>query len=147
MALRWRFAQGQSVSERLEQGVAYLAPDDRHPGLVDRRTIQISDTPACGGFRPSGTHLFESAARAYALAAMVIILTGMGDDGCARLGALRRAGGGIIAQDEATSVVFGMPAAAIAAGLPHITLPLDSIGPRLRAWLGASPASQGVKGE
>jgi two-component system, chemotaxis family, protein-glutamate methylesterase/glutaminase len=70
----------------------------------------------------------------------------MGDDGCTGLGALRRAGGRIIAQDEATSVVFGMPAAAIAAGLPHITLPLNLIGPRLQAWLGSSPPLQGAKG-
>lgn len=133
--------------ERLEGGVAYLAPDDLHLGLSDRRTIQISNTPPCGGFRPSGTYLFESVARVYGSSAVGVILTGMGDDGCTGLGALRRAGGRIIAQDEASSVVFGMPAAAIAAGLPHITLPLDLIGSRLQAWLGSSPALQGAKGK
>jgi two-component system chemotaxis response regulator CheB len=129
---------------RLEHGVAYLAPDDQHLGLFDRRTIQISNQPSCGGFRPSGTYLFESVARVYGSAAVGVILTGMGDDGCTGLGALRRAGGRIIAQDEATSVVFGMPAAAIAAGLPDLTLPLDLIGPRLQAWLGTS-AMQGQR--
>lgn len=129
------------IGERLASGVAYLAPDDHHLGVADRRTLQVSGAAPCGGFRPSGTYLFESVARVYGSSAVGVILTGMGDDGCAGLGALRRAGGRIIAQDEATSVVFGMPAAAIAAGLPNVTLPLDLIGPRLQAWLGSS--SQG----
>jgi two-component system chemotaxis response regulator CheB len=132
--------------ERIENGVAYLAPDDRHLGLHDRRTLQVSSSPPCGGFRPSGTFLFESVAQIYGGSAVGVILTGMGDDGVTGLDALRRAGGRIIAQDEATSVVFGMPAAAIAAGLPHITLPLDLIGARLQAWLGPIPHVQRAKG-
>lgn len=132
--------------ERLENGVAYIAPDDQHLGLLDRRTILVSNSPSCGGFRPSATTLFESVARTYSSSAVAVILTGMGDDGCTGLGAVRRAGGRIIAQDEATSVVFGMPGAAVAAGLPTITLPLDLIGPRLQAWLGPPPTVNRVKG-
>ena len=89
--------------------------------------------------------MFESVARVYGSSGVDVILTGMGDDGCTGLGALRRAGARIIAQAEATSVVFGMPAAAIAAGLPHITLPLDLIGPRFQAWLGSPPALPGAE--
>jgi two-component system chemotaxis response regulator CheB len=125
-------------AEPLENGVVYVAPDDHHLGVLDRRTLQVSGAPPCGGFRPSGTYLFESVARVYGSSAVGVILTGMGDDGVTGLGALRRAGGRIIAQDEASSVVFGMPAAAIAAGLPNLTLPLDLIGSRLQAWLGPS---------
>lgn len=132
--------------ERMVGGTVYLAPDDRHLGVTDRRSLHISNTPAIGGFRPSGNFLFESVARVYGSAAAGVILTGMGDDGCSGLVALRRAGGRIIAQDEATSVVFGMPAAAIAAGLPHITLPLELIGSRLQAWLGPSLAPPVAKG-
>ncbi len=139
--------QVAQTGERLENGVAYLAPDDHHLGLLDRRTLQVSSTPPCGGFRPSGTYLFESVARVYGSSAVGVILTGMGDDGCTGLGALRRAGGRIIAQDEATSVVFGMPAAAIAAGLVHLTLPIDLIGPRLQAWLPAPSAASSAKGK
>ncbi|MEO6603736.1 MAG: chemotaxis-specific protein-glutamate methyltransferase CheB [Polyangiaceae bacterium] len=141
-SLKVKVAEGGA---HLEAGVAYLAPDDRHLGLSDRRTLLVSSTPPCGGFRPSGTYLFESVARVYGSSAVGVILTGMGDDGCTGLGAVRRAGGRIIAQDEATSVVFGMPAAAITAGLPDIILPLDLIGPRLQAWLGSPPALQGRK--
>jgi two-component system chemotaxis response regulator CheB len=134
------------AGERLVHGVAYLAPDDRQLGLLDRRTLQVSAAAPRGGFRPSGSFLFESVASVYGTAAVGVILTGMGDDGCAGLVALRRAGGRIIAQDEATSVVFGMPAAAIAAGLPHATLPLELIASRLRAWLPPAPAQERQKG-
>lgn len=131
---------------RLESGVAYIAPDDRHLGVLDRRTVLVSTAPTRGGFRPSGSVLFESVAAVYGSAAAGVILTGMGDDGTAGLVKLRNAGGRIIAQDEATSVVFGMPAAAIAAGLPHVTLPLELIGPRLRAWASASRKPEDAKG-
>lgn len=132
--------------ERMLGGTVYLAPDDRHLGVVDRRTLHVSNTPAIGGFRPSGNFLFESVARVFGSAAAGVILTGMGDDGCSGLVAMRRAGARIIAQDEATSVVFGMPAAAIAAGLPHITLPLELIGSRLQAWLGPGSSLPSAKG-
>ena len=134
------------AGERLENGVAYLAPDDRHLGLVDRRTVQIAAAPPCGGFRPSGSVLFEAVARIYGSSAVGVILTGMGDDGCSGLATLKRAGGRIIAQDEASSVVFGMPAAAISAGLAHITLPIQLIGSRLLAWLGLTTTPKRVKG-
>ncbi|HZT82138.1 MAG TPA: chemotaxis protein CheB, partial [Gemmataceae bacterium] len=80
---------------------------------------------------PSGTHLFESAARACGPALVALILTGMGDDGVAGLRAVRQAGGQVIAQDEDSSVVWGMPGAAVAAGLADSVLPLDAIPIRL----------------
>ena len=61
------------------------------------------------------------------------MLTGMGDDGCSGLAALRKEGGRILVQDEKTSVVFGMPGAAVQAGLADWTLPLPDIGPMLSA--------------
>jgi two-component system chemotaxis response regulator CheB len=67
----------------------------------------------------------------YGRKALGIILTGMGRDGVEGLRALRGAGGRVIAQDEATSIVFGMPGATVAAGLADDVLPLDAIGPRL----------------
>jgi two-component system chemotaxis response regulator CheB len=142
-ALRVKVAES---GERLTNGVAYLAPDDHHLGVSDRRTLQVSNAPPCGGFRPSGTFLFDSVARVYGSAAVGVILTGMGDDGCTGLVALRQAGGRIIAQDEATSVVFGMPAAAIAAGVVHLTLPLELIASRLRAWFPQAPTQERQKG-
>jgi two-component system chemotaxis response regulator CheB len=77
-------------------------------------------------------------ARAYGPSALALILTGMGDDGVLGLRAIRQAGGQVIAQDEKTSIVFGMPGAAVAAGLATLVLPLEAIGPRLAVLAGMS---------
>ena len=74
---------------------------------------------------------------------MAVILTGMGDDGVEGLRAVRQAGGRVIAQDEASSVVFGMPGAAVAAGLADSVLPLDAIAARLRNDLADGRADPG----
>jgi len=110
----------------------YVAPDDRHLGVADASTIAISNAAPIDGFRPSGTFLFESVAKAFGNAMVAVVLTGMGTDGVAGLRAVRMAGGRIIAQDEETSVVFGMPGAAISAGLADVTMPLGAISTRLR---------------
>jgi two-component system chemotaxis response regulator CheB len=109
----------------------YIAPDHHHLGVGDRSTIALSRRAPIHGFRPSGTALFESVAKVFGNSVVAVMLTGMGDDGVAGLRAVRKAGGRIIAQDEATSVVFGMPSAAIAAGLADLTLPIDAIASRL----------------
>ena len=117
--------------EPLAPHTVYVAPDDRHLGVSPASTVVLSAAPPVGGFRPSGTFLFESAAHAFGSAAVAVILTGMGDDGVAGLRAVRQAGGRVLAQDEETSVVFGMPGAAVAAGLADQVLPLDKIAARL----------------
>lgn len=110
----------------------YVAPDDRHLGVADASTIAISNAALIDGFRPSGTFLFESVAKTFGNAMVAVVLTGMGTDGVAGLRAVRLAGGRIIAQDEETSVVFGMPGAAVSAGLADVTMPLGAIAARLR---------------
>jgi two-component system, chemotaxis family, protein-glutamate methylesterase/glutaminase len=133
-ALRVKVAQHD---EPLAPRTVYLAPDDFHLG-TDRRgaAVALSNEPPIGGFRPSGTFLFESVARAFGPSALALILTGMGDDGVNGLRTIRQAGGQIIAQDEKSSIVFGMPGAAVAAGLaPHV-LSLESIAARLVALAG-----------
>jgi two-component system chemotaxis response regulator CheB len=117
--------------EPLAAGTLYIAPDDRHLGINDRGGASLSTAPPIGGFRPSASYLFESVARASGAGALAIILTGMGDDGVVGLRAIVERGGGVIAQDEASSVVFGMPRAAIEAGLAHAVMPLDQIARRL----------------
>jgi two-component system chemotaxis response regulator CheB len=109
----------------------HLAPDDRHLGVGGDGRIALSAAAPVGGFRPSGTFLFESVARAHGPAAVAVILTGMGEDGLAGLRAVRRAGGRILAQDERSSVVFGMPGAAVAAGLPDFVGPPEGIASQL----------------
>jgi two-component system chemotaxis response regulator CheB len=117
--------------ESLAPATVYLAPDGRHLGVTSHHRVALSDAPPVGGFRPSGTLLFESVARVFGPATVAVILTGMGEDGVEGLRAVRQAGGTIIAQDEKTSVVFGMPAAAIAAGLADLVLPLEILPARL----------------
>jgi two-component system chemotaxis response regulator CheB len=117
--------------ETLQHHTVYLAPDHCHLGVTSQATISLSDAPPIAGFRPSGTFLFESAARAYGPSTLAVILTGMGEDGVAGLQAVRKAGGRTIAQDEKSCVVFGMPSAAIAEGLADQVLPLDAIASRL----------------
>ncbi len=115
-------------AERLQPRTVYLAPDDRHLGVTaDGERVYLADDPPIKGFRPSGTYLFESVARAFGAHVVGVIMTGMGDDGVAGLQALHAAGAPIIAQDEESSVVFGMPSSAISAGLADVVLPLTAI--------------------
>jgi len=120
-----------TATDTARGGVVYVAPDDQHLGIRQDGRILLSSTPAVGSFRPSATHLFQSAAAAYGGTMIAVILTGMGDDGVSGLRAVHAAGGLIIAQDEATSVVFGMPREAARAGVVSTVLPLPEIAPRL----------------
>lgn len=113
-------------------GTVYLAPDGGHLGLSGRKRIALSQDPPVGGFRPAATHLFESASKAFGAELIAVVLTGMGEDGVQALPGLRRSGGLVLAQDERSSVVFGMPKAAIASGCVDRVLALPDIGRRLR---------------
>lgn len=113
--------------EALKPRTVYFAPDNHHLTVSNQRRIQLLTSSPRGGFRPSGNVLFESVARVYGSEALAVIMTGMGEDGVEGLQAVRKAGGHIIAQDEKSSVVFGMPHAAIAAGLVDQVVALDDI--------------------
>jgi two-component system chemotaxis response regulator CheB len=112
--------------ERLQPGLVLLAPSGRHL-VVGDGVARLSDAPPVDTFRPSVTPLFASAARAYGARAVGVLLTGMGRDGAEGLRAIKEAGGPTLAQDEATSAVFGMPRAAIELGAVDRVLPLDEI--------------------
>ena len=113
--------------EALRPATVYVAVDDHHLCLSPSRRIHLSTAPAVGGFRPSGTVLFESVATAFGRGAVAVILTGMGRDGVDGLHAIRRAGGCTVAESEATAVIYGMPAAAVQAGLADLILPLEEV--------------------
>jgi two-component system, chemotaxis family, protein-glutamate methylesterase/glutaminase len=113
--------------EVLRPGTVYVAVDDHHLCVSPLRSIHLSTAAPVGGFRPSGTVLFESVAAAFGRSAVAVILTGMGRDGVDGLRAIRQAGGRTIAESEATAVVYGMPAAAVQAGLADFILPLDQV--------------------
>jgi len=93
--------------------------------------VQITDDPPENNCKPSVDYLFRSASSSFPGRATAVILTGMGNDGTLGLRLLKRHGCFTIAQDEATSVVFGMPKAAIDAGLADVVMPVDPIAARI----------------
>lgn len=117
--------------ERLESRTVYLAPDDHHLGVDGAGRAVLASSPPIDRFRPSGTHLFQSAARAYGSSVVAVILTGMGADGVEGLRAVKTAGGHVLAQDEASSVVYGMPGQAVKSGMVDAVLSVDEIAARL----------------
>lgn len=119
--------------ESLRPGTVYLAPDDHHLTVSERSTVVLTKEAPVHGFRPSGTTLFESVARVYGASAVGVILTGMGNDGVSGLKNLKTAGGLVVAQDEASCDIFGMPAAAIKAKCVDVVLPLTLISAHLRS--------------
>jgi two-component system chemotaxis response regulator CheB len=128
LSVRVRYAQD---GERLSRGAGVLmAPPGRHL-VVERGMLRLDDGPERLSCKPSVDVLFSSLARALGPAALGCLLTGMGKDGAEGLLAMRRAGAPTVAQDEATSVVFGMPREAILLGAAERVLPLQEIGPAL----------------
>ncbi|HET9992405.1 MAG TPA: chemotaxis-specific protein-glutamate methyltransferase CheB [Kofleriaceae bacterium] len=119
-----------SDGERFVNGGVYVAPDDRHLE-VSRDRLHVTASPPVEGFRPSGTRLFSSLAAVFGPAAIGVIMTGMGHDGVAGLLEMRDAGSAVLAQDEASCDIFGMPGAAVIAGAVTATTPLSEIPTRL----------------
>ena len=112
------------------EGRVIMAPHNRHLVLRGGR-LWLSDAPERHFCRPSVDVLFESVARELGRSAIACLLTGMGRDGAQGMLAIRRAGGMTLAQDEATSVVFGMPKEAIELGAAGHILPLQEMAPTL----------------
>ncbi|MEW6439879.1 MAG: chemotaxis response regulator protein-glutamate methylesterase [bacterium] len=123
--------------ERAEPNTAYIAPGGRQmriaAGPDGRPRIEVTDDPPENNCRPAVDYLFRSAAHHFPGWAMAVILTGMGSDGTLGLRLLKRHGCLVIAQDEATSVVYGMPKAAVDAGVVDAVLPLEAIAARIAA--------------
>ncbi|MCS7089622.1 MAG: chemotaxis response regulator protein-glutamate methylesterase [Verrucomicrobiota bacterium] len=119
-----------SHGEPLQPNLALIAPGDYHMRLVwagGQLRVHLSQDPPLHHTRPAVDHLFQSAATTVGRYAVAVLLTGMGNDGAEGMRAIKRAGGYNIAQDEQTCVVFGMPRAAIAAGVVDQILPLHQI--------------------
>ncbi len=115
-------------------GHVYLAPGDRH--LTVRRSgaqyiCRITDGDKVSGHRPSVDVLFDSVADQVGVNALAVLLTGMGADGAQAMKRVQTAGGVTIAQDEATSVVWGMPGEAVKLGAVNEVLPIGKIAPKI----------------
>ncbi len=120
--------------EEVNAGTVYLAPGGRHMAVTRRdgiAVIALDDGPPVNFCKPAVDPLFSSAAEVWGNKLLGLVLTGMGSDGLHGSRAITAAGGNILAQDEASSVVWGMPGQVAHAGLCSAVLPLKEIAPRL----------------
>jgi two-component system chemotaxis response regulator CheB len=126
--------------ETLQSGTVYFAPDNVHLTVRSPSLVWLDEKDGRQGHIPSVNMLFESAARVFGGSTVGILLTGMGSDGAKGLLALRQKGAVTIAQDESSSVIFGMPKAAIDMGAAEYVLPVGLIAPQLWGLMGGQKA-------
>jgi two-component system chemotaxis response regulator CheB len=138
--LRVRYAQDDEPLPAAGQGGVILAPPDRHLVVRDGR-IRTTADPERHACRPSVDTLFESVALEFGPKSAAFLLTGMGRDGAEGLLAIRRAGGLTVAQDEASSIVFGMPREAILLGAAQHVRPLQEMPSLLMALAARSESA------
>jgi len=131
-------------NEEIAPNTAYIAPGGKQMRLISAATggrlLQLSDDPPENCCRPSVDYLFRSVANHFPARALAVILTGMGEDGTAGLRLLKQSGSTVIAQDEASCVVFGMPKAAIEAGVVDSVVPLAGMAERIATQVRGSPS-------
>ncbi len=124
-----------SPGEMLQPGRAWIAPGDHHMEVAregGQVRLRLHQGPPENSCRPAADVLFRSVARAFGAGSLAVILTGMGQDGLRGCEAVRATGGQVLAQDEATSVVWGMPGFVARAGLADAVLPLARIADEIR---------------
>jgi len=117
--------------DRPRQGRALIAPGDRHLEIDSSGFIRLTDGPEVHGCRPAADVTMASAARAFGRRSVGLVMTGMGKDGTEGLAAIKAAGGTTFAQDQHSSVIFGMPKVAIEAGVVDEVAALDDLAPLL----------------
>lgn len=136
-ATPWRAAEARA-DEPLVPGEIRIAPGGHHllvAGSAAARRLKLTETAPVNFCRPSADVLFVSAAETFGRGVLAVILTGMGSDGCEGAKIISAAGGTVIAQDRATSVVWGMPGAAYQAGVVDRLAPLEGIAPLVKSAL------------
>jgi two-component system chemotaxis response regulator CheB len=129
--------------EELVDGMVYVAPGGRHMGLAggaSNPSIRLSDDPPVNFCRPAVDVLFRDAASIIGAGALAVVLTGMGSDGTRGARLLVESGATVLAQDEATSTVWGMPGSVARAGLAQSILPLGAIGPTIGNYIAGASA-------
>jgi two-component system chemotaxis response regulator CheB len=130
----------------LEPGGCLIAPGDQHLAIVrgaDGYRARILQTPPIHHCRPSVDVLFRSAAEVAGPHTIAVLLTGMGSDGALGMAAIRRAGGRTVAEHESTCVVYGMPRAAIEAGVVDEVVPLSQVAGAILAAVDAAAGAGG----
>lgn len=122
-------------NETLKRGTVYIAPTGLQMRVNRSRKIELRNEPLVGGHRPSGTVLLQSIAKEFGRQGLGIVLTGMGRDGADGLISVREANGHTIVQDEESSMIFGMPNAAIELDAADEVVPLDEIADQIIKWV------------
>jgi two-component system chemotaxis response regulator CheB len=120
-----------------EAGAALLAPGGSHLILARSGRVELRADPPQHGVRPAADPTLLSAAQVFGARAIGVVLTGMGRDGAKGLAAVKASGGTTLAQDKASSLVYGMPKAAVELGVVDTVAPLDRIAAVLNRWLDA----------
>lgn len=123
-------------------GIAWIAPSESDLVVVEGARLALQSRPPQAIYRPSCDALLASAATVFGPAAVGIILTGMGSDGAAGLGRIRDGGGVTLAQDEASSTIFGMNRVAIERGAVHRVLPIDRMAEEMIVLARTAPGPQ-----
>ncbi len=127
-------------------GHIYFAPGDTHMRVLkigDAPILVHADGPPENFCKPAADVLFRSAAQTFGVGALALVLTGMGSDGSIGSRAVVEAGGSVIAQDESSSVVWGMPGSVVNAGLASAVLPLDRMAGAVQGLLRGAPPGGG----
>ncbi len=127
-ALRVKEAES---NEAIQPGTLYVCPGSHHLRISASGKILLDDGPRISGYRPCADVALETLAAYAGKMAIGVVLTGMGNDGARGVKAVRSAGGTVVAQDEATAVIFGMPAEAIKTGAVDEVLGIDEIYPAI----------------
>ena len=122
---------GATHDERPRQGLALIAPGDRHLEVDQGGVLRVTDGPEVNGCRPSADVTMKSAAQVFGRRAVGLLMTGMGKDGAEGLAAIKAAGGKTLAQDKDSSVIWGMPRAAVELGVVDEVVGLEEIAARL----------------
>lgn len=128
----------------LQAGTVYIAPGGRQMKIISpegRPRVEVTDDPPERGCRPSVDYMFRSVSEVYGPSVLAIVLTGMGDDGAAGCRALKQRGARVVAQDQASCVVYGMPRQVVEAGLADIVCPLGEIDGVIQRSLDRGAAS------
>ena len=129
------------AGDRLEGGTALVAPGDYHLRLSPSGAVELDQAARVHGVRPSVDVALESVSERFGSKTVAVILTGMGQDGAAGAAVVRQAGGYVLAEDESTCVVWGMPRAVVERGLAHGVAPLDGIAEAIASIVSARTVS------
>ena len=127
--------------DRLERGTLLVAPGGFHLELDAAGLVRLNQEPTLWGVRPAADVAMRSAAARFGAKTVGVVLTGMGRDGASGVRAIHAVGGACFAQDEATSVIYGMPREAAATGVPLRVAPLPDMANALTEWVASRRAA------